>query len=271
MSAGTLHAQAPPPGAPPYVPTPMPLVMEMLDMAGVGEGDVVYDLGSGDGRIVIAAAERGARGVGVEYAGWLVERSRILADSAGVAEQTRFIHQDVFEADVREATVVMLYMGAEFNRRLRPLLLEQLAPGARIVSHAFHMDEWAANRTATFGSGASRATMYLWVVPADVDGFWSLEVDGMDPMSLEFHQSFQAISGQARGTAERSARLVEGSLRGASIRFEIAGPTGDDGEPLLFDGHLENGRLSGTVRGGSGVEARRWRALRFTDPSQAPS
>ncbi|MEX2583243.1 MAG: class I SAM-dependent methyltransferase [Gemmatimonadota bacterium] len=261
-------AQLPPAGDPPYVPTPMSLVHQMLEMAGVGESDVVYDLGSGDGRIVIAAAQRGARGVGVEYEGWLVQRSRAKADSAGVLDRVEFIEQDLFETDVRDATVVLLYLGADFNRRLRPRLLEQLRPGARIVSHGFHMDDWNADRTQTIGTGVSRATMYYWMVPARVDGFWSLEIEGLPPRVLELRQTFQELQGTTEGSA--GALPVAGALRGEAIRFEVPGLQ-DAGESLLlFNGRLEGGRLMGNVEGEESGRVRSWRAVRFTDPSRAP-
>jgi SAM-dependent methyltransferase len=145
----------------PYVATPEAVVMGMLDLAQVGPGDVLYDLGSGDGRIVIAAARRGARTVGVEIDPDLVLQSRASARAAGVEDRATFVRQDLFETDFSEATVVTLYLLPGLNMKLRPKLLAELPPGARIVSHTFHMGDWAPARTARAGG----ARLFLWIVP----------------------------------------------------------------------------------------------------------
>lgn len=126
----------------PFLESPESVVQAMLELAEVGDDDLVYDLGSGDGRIVIAAARRGARGVGIEIAPDLVELSNDNARQAGVAERVRFIEADLFESDFSEATVVMVYLYPKVNRRLRPLLDAQLAPGTRVVSHRYPIQGW---------------------------------------------------------------------------------------------------------------------------------
>jgi SAM-dependent methyltransferase len=267
--AAPLHSQLPAAGDPPYVPTPMPLVERMLDLATVTSRDVVYDLGSGDGRLVISAAERGARGVGIEYEEWLVHRSWSNADSAGVRSRVHFIHGDIFDHEVSEATVVMLYLGADFNLRMRPRLLRQLRPGSRIVSHAFHMGDWQPDAEETVGSGAERATLFFWVIPAEVDGFWSLEIDGLGPMNLEIGQEFQMLSGEVR-QGEQGVPLSGGRMRGEEIRFHLVERSGGRDTPLLFTGRLVDGRLSGTVQGPPEWGTRRWRGLRFSDSLLAP-
>lgn len=154
------------PPAVPFVPTPNEVVAEMLDFAGVTADDVVYDLGSGDGRIVIAAArDRGARAVGIEIDAELVARSRRNAAEAGVADRVEFREQDFFEADVRDATVVMLYLLPTVNRRLRPLLLEQLPPGARIVAHDFDMVDWPPHETRSVDGPERTHLLLRWTVP----------------------------------------------------------------------------------------------------------
>jgi SAM-dependent methyltransferase len=264
----TPEGGGPDPDAPPFVGTPMPLVERMLDIAGVTEDDVVYDLGSGDGRLVIAAAERGARGVGIEYMDWLVERSWLKADSAGVRSRVDFRHADIFEADFKDATVVTLYLGHAFNMRLRPTLLEQLEPGTRVVSHAFHMSDWEPDLEEVVGSGAARANLYLWVVPARVDGFWFLQIEGMPALTLEVDQSFQRLSGDAFRGNERFA-LPSGRLEGYAIEFHLREQQGG-GSTLEFRGTLEAGRLGGTVSGPAGWGERAWTAMRFSDPALAP-
>lgn len=149
----------------PFVPTPQDVVQRMLSLAGVKAGDVVYDLGSGDGRLVIAAAKLGARGVGVDIDPQRIEESRANAKAAGVADQVEFRLQDALEADISDATVVTLYLLSASNAKLRPKLTSQLAPGARIVSHQFGMGDWEPAKVETFtdGNGTSR-TLYLWTV-----------------------------------------------------------------------------------------------------------
>ena len=149
-----------------YEPTPPEIVEEMLELAKVGPKDVVYDLGSGDGRVVIAAAKRGARAVGVEIDRELVERARRAAREAGVAQRAAFRHQDLFDADFRDATVVMLYLLPEVNLALRPRLLEVLAPGTRIVSHSHDMGDWSPDDAREMPDQTGRLhRLYLWVVP----------------------------------------------------------------------------------------------------------
>jgi cyclopropane fatty-acyl-phospholipid synthase-like methyltransferase len=149
----------------PYVSTPPKVVDAMLAMAAVQQGELVYDLGCGDGRIVIQAAKgHGARGVGVDIDPRLVELARRNASDAGVADRVEFRQQDLFEMDLRDADVVALYLGQAINLRLRPRLLDQLRPGARIVSHAFDMGRWEPRRVERVNG----ATAYLWVVPDEV-------------------------------------------------------------------------------------------------------
>lgn len=151
----------------PDVRTPLVVVNEMLRLAQVTASDIVYDLGSGDGRILIAAArDRGARGVGLEIDPTLVAQSTERAHRLGLADRLSFRRQDLFEADLTPATVVTLYLSPDLNRRLRPKLLRELRPGARIVSHGFDMGDWAPARTLPVSSHEGSHTLYLWVVPA---------------------------------------------------------------------------------------------------------
>jgi SAM-dependent methyltransferase len=150
----------------PDVRTPLVVVNEMLRLADVTRDDVVYDLGSGDGRIVIAAAhDRGARGVGFEIDPALVAQANASARRLGLTDRVTFRQDDLFKADLREATVVTLYLSPDLNRRLRPKLLAELRPGSRIVSHAFDMGDWAPARTMQVTSNQGTHTLYLWVVP----------------------------------------------------------------------------------------------------------
>jgi SAM-dependent methyltransferase len=146
-----------------YIPTPQPVVEAMLQLASVKRTDVVYDLGSGDGRIVIAAAKKyGARGVGIELDPALVKVARQNAVTAGVAGRVTFLTQDLFAADLKPATVVTLYLLQSINERLRPKLVRELRPGARVVSHVFNMGpEWPPAQTVT----VERSRIFLWSIP----------------------------------------------------------------------------------------------------------
>ncbi|HEX7218972.1 MAG TPA: class I SAM-dependent methyltransferase [Burkholderiales bacterium] len=145
----------------PYVPTPHAVVDKMLEVAQVGPNDVVYDLGCGDGRIVIAAAKKGARGVGIDIDEQRIREARSNAAAAGVADRVQFRQEDLFKTDFREATVVTMYLLTSVNMRLRPRLLAELKPGTRIVSHAFDLGDWKPLETHKVGS----STVYYWVVP----------------------------------------------------------------------------------------------------------
>ena len=150
----------------PYVPTREPVVLKMLEMAKVTKNDVVYDLGSGDGRIVITAAKQfGARGVGIEIDPKLVREATRHARDAGVADRVSFVHGDIFESDIRQATVVTMYLLPEVNMKLRPKLLSDLKPGTRIVSHNYDLGDWKPRRQASVNVGSVEHIVYFWVVP----------------------------------------------------------------------------------------------------------
>lgn len=160
--AGCVHPRA----DVPYVQTPHEVVAQMLRLAGVGRNDVVYDLGSGDGRLVIAAArDFGARGVGVEIDPRLVAQSVESARRAGVGDRVTFREQDLLQTDLADATVVTLYLSPALNLRLRPKLLRELRAGARIVSHDFDMGDWPPARALRIDVRERASQVYLWVVP----------------------------------------------------------------------------------------------------------
>ncbi len=151
-----------------YVPTPEEVVAEMLRLANVGKDDVIYDLGCGDGRIVITAAQKyGARGVGIDIDPERIKESNENARKAGVTDRVKFLQQDLFTTDFREATVVTLYLLPALNLKLRPKLLSELKPGTRIVSHAFDMGDWKPEKVVNVpGDVDQDRTVYFWVVPA---------------------------------------------------------------------------------------------------------
>ena len=250
----------------PYIKTPQVVVDKMLDLAGVGPDDFLIDLGSGDGRIVITAAQkRGARGFGVELDPSLVEASNAAARKAGVAERARFFARDLFETDIAQASVLTMYLLPEFNVRLRPRILAELRPGTRVVSHDWDMGDWRPDAKAVVEGLVKpvmpmhSSTVYLWIVPARVAGFWSLQVEGAgaeEAMELEFTQRFQDIAGVARRTRGRTL-LQSAHLRGPEIRFAVIDETRRPSEPLHLFGRVFGDTMEGTTGAG-----RRWRAER---------
>ena len=150
----------------PYVPTPESVVAKMLELAKVNKNDVVYDLGSGDGRIVITAAqEHGARGVGYDIDPQRIKEANANAQTARVTDRVRFVQGDLFQADLSEASVVTLYLLPEINLKLRPKLLKELKPGTRIVSHNYGLGDWDPIRTETVDTGTGEHLVFYWVVP----------------------------------------------------------------------------------------------------------
>ena len=167
--AATVAAQAPAETKPldvPYVPTKEPIVERMLRMAKVKQGDVLYDLGCGDGRIVIAAAKRfGIRGVGIDIDPQRIAEAEENARKAGVADRVKFIQGDLFEANIQNATVVTLYLLPEVNLKLRPKLLSDLKPGTRIVSHNYDMGDWKPEQTVKLTVDGTEHVVYAWTIP----------------------------------------------------------------------------------------------------------
>jgi hypothetical protein len=250
----------------PYVRTPQAVVDRMLAIAGVRGSDFLIDLGSGDGRVVLTAAQRyGTRGLGVDLDTTLVAQARASARKAGVADRVVFEKRDLFETDLRPATVVTMYLLPEYNLLLRPKLLAELRPGARIVSHDWDMGEWAPDAKATIPVPdkpvgiAKESTVYLWIVPARVAGRWRAEVprDGrMLTVEIELAQSFQEISGRAHVDG-RAVPVERGRVTGTQILFRFE----DGGKAWRFEGQSKGDRITGRVSE-DGRAARPWRAVR---------
>lgn len=201
----------------PYVPTPQAVVDRMLELAQLGPDDYLIDLGSGDGRIPIAAAKRyGVRGLGVDLDPARVREADENARAAGVTARVAFRQQDLFETAIEDATVVTMYLLPVVNLKLRPRLLYELRPGARIVSHSFRLGEWEADHFEEI----EESDIFLWIVPAKVEGRWRF--DGPHPFTIELTQSFQKIAGTAIAGG-RSTPLADPVLRGAQLSFEFEG------------------------------------------------
>lgn len=198
----------------PYVPTPPELVEAMLDMAKVTAADQLIDLGSGDGRIPLAAARRGATALGVEIDGSLVAKARAAARAEGLEGRASFRTEDLFTTPIRDATVVTLYLLPAINLRLRPRLLVDLAAGTRVVAHAFDMAEWAADRAITVDG----RNAYLWVVPAVAGGEWLMMTAAGGSHRLSVEQRFQRVVVTLDGV-----RATGAELRGAAFGFTVRG------------------------------------------------
>jgi SAM-dependent methyltransferase len=229
-----------------WVPTPQALVDKMLDMAKVGPGDHVIDLGSGDGRTVITAAKRGATAHGIEYNPEMVELSKHNAVEAGVADKATFAKADIFESDFSKATVITLFLLPRLNLKLRPTLL-RMAPGTRIVSNSFDMDDWRPDQTAYVTDGCTGyCRAYLWIVPEKVAGSWQL---GAGVLALE--QKFQVVTGTLT-VGNVVAPLKDLTLEANRITF-TAGAT-------RYTGQVKGGSMEGMSVAG-GQEAK-WQATR---------
>lgn len=223
----------------PYVPTPEKVVEKMLDLAEVKEGDHVIDLGSGDGRIAIAAAKRGARAYGVDIDPQRVKESLENAKAAGVADRTTFREQDLFDTNISEADVITMYLLPSVNRDLRPRILD-LKPGTRVVSHAFDMGEWEADERADVDG----RQVYFWRVPAKVDGAWTVEHGG-ETIRVTFNQRFQKLNGTAQ-MGEGSVP-VNGEVKADVVTFSI----GEGDQQRTYSGRLNGTQLEPVASEGS--------------------
>lgn len=248
----------------PYVPSTRLNVDEMLRLAAVQPGDIVYDLGSGDGRVVIAAArDWGARGVGIEIDRQLVAQSRDLARREGVAERVSFREGDVLKADIREATVVTMYLLTPLVQKLQPKLLGELKPGTRIIAHDYGFTDWKPDRHVRVSKN-----FYLYVVPASVTGKWQLTASlaaGAREFDLELKQRFQEVSGGVRlGGGYLPA--FDARLAGERITFVLV----EDDVSYRFEGRVSANAIEGLVRWGYGPRQQEstWRATRVTTVSE---
>ncbi len=235
---------------PPFVTTPSQVVERMLALAQVKPDDFVIDLGSGDGRVVIAAAKQfGARGVGIELHARLVELARDNARAAGVSDRAQFVQGDVLEADLSRATVVTVYLLPWLMDKLQPALLK-LKPGTRIVSHRFTWTGWAPDRSEIVRLSAHHemqgdvSRIHLWIVPAQVRGAWrAADPAGGGDWRLNISQDYQAIEIDA-SLGARALRVSEARLSGGEISFAV-----DDAR---YRGRMEGGRIVGELtRSGS--------------------
>ncbi len=232
-----------------WVPTPDELIATMLDMAKVTPNDYVIDLGSGDGRIVIAAAKRGARATGIEFNPDMANLARHNAEKEGVSEKAKFINADIFESDFSQATVLTMYLLPHLNMKLRPTILD-MKPGTRVVTHAFTMEDWEADQSET----ANGRSAYLWIVPAKVAGTWTWQ-EASGKVALNLNQTFQKIDGTLLINNEELP-IENASLRGDRISFTIS-----EGNPRkkAYEGRINGKAIDGVIKAANGRELK-WTA-----------
>jgi len=238
-----------------WVPTPDEVVERMLIMAQTKPEDYVIDLGAGDGKIAIAAAKKfGARAMGVEYNPEMVTFAQRNAKAAGVTDKAQIVHGDIFATDFTQATVITMYLLPSLNMKLRPQILA-LRPGTRIVTHAFNMEDWEPDES----TDVDGRRVYLWIVPANIAGRWSLELSGgaSDKLSLNFDQRFQRIEGVAY-LGSVLAGLREPRLSGFRISFAYVDLKGVRRD---FSGRVTGATMEGSFRGDNGQEGR-WSAAK---------
>ena len=249
-------------GTTPFVVTPDAVVERMIYLAQPKAGERLVDLGSGDGRIVIEAARRGATGYGVDIDPKLVALATERAKRAGVSERARFEVKDLFETDLRGVDVVTMYLLPEVNLQLRPRLLSQLKPGARIVSHDYDLGDWPFDEMIELGLAEKmvgplgRSRVFLWVVPGDARGRWVSELPDLGGRWLfDLKQKYQILDADAKaGAAEMVVRGAR--LRGEELRMAVTGMVGGKGYNVLFRGTIAGDRIRGEARVSDGDTAR---------------
>lgn len=223
----------------PYVPTPEAVVLRMLQIAEVGPEDYVIDLGSGDGRIPIAAVRdfRAREALGIDLNPQRIAEAEQNAEMAGLTDRVRFVEGDLFEQDISSASVLTMYLLPRVNLRLRPVILERMAPGTRVVSHAFTMDDWEADHSEM----VQGSYIYLWIVPARVEGQWEVQNGQGERFTVQLRQRFQMIDGSVQD-GPYSAPLA-GRLNGAQLTLDMGGER--------YVGRVDGDRIEGL--GGEGA------------------
>ncbi|HEY7116015.1 MAG TPA: class I SAM-dependent methyltransferase [Tepidisphaeraceae bacterium] len=253
----------------PFVPTDDAVVPAILRLASVGSGDVLYDLGCGDGRIVIAAARQlSASGVGVDIDPLRIQECREAARRARVGDRVRFVQASLFDVDLRPATVVTLYLLPSLNIRLRPKLLTELRPGARVISNHFDMADWRPDEVAH----AHHRTLYRWIVPAWVAGEWHCTINdpaGRRRIVLNLERRYQIVTGTAL-VGGRPALIGEGRIHGDMLTFRLV-EWGRGGAIMRYRAHVEGSQLRGACwEDGDDAHPVEWGGVRAQATSIAP-
>mgnify|MGYP001179286701 CR=1 FL=1 len=258
----------------PYASTPSDVVEKMMEVARVGPGDYVIDLGCGDGRIVIAAARKGAFGHGVDLDPERIREARENAQKANVSEKVMFVKEDIFETDISQASVIAMYLLSTVNEDLRPRLMKELDPGTRVVSHNFGMGVWEPDEHLILGDSYMDKDnltieqqlekldheIFLWFVPAKIEGEWKWQNNGKN-FTMKVEQNFQKF--HAKLTAGKDSLIISNkALKGKKLSFTASNP--EDGSHYAFNGKVEINRITGTVqiRKQNNHLIRRWEAGR---------
>lgn len=261
----------------PYASTPPDVVEKMLNVADVGSGDYVIDLGCGDGRIVIAATKRGAFGHGVDLDPERVKEARDNAQKANVSERVMFLQEDIFKTDISRASVITIYLLSTVNEDLRPRLLNELEPGTRIVSHNFGMGIWEPDEHLILGDSYMDKDeltidqqlevldheIFLWIVPAKIEGRWSWQNHGKK-FTMHVEQNFQKF--HARLTRGKDTLIMSNKvLKGKKLNFTAS--NSEDGAHYTFSGKVEGNQIIGNVqiREQNDKMIRRWEAVKKVD------
>lgn len=254
----------------PYVPTPQAVVDAMLDFGKVGPRDFVIDLGSGDGRIVLTAAQRyKARGMGFDIDPELVDQSNAEAQKRGLSDRVSFVQQDVLQAKIDHATIVTLYLLPGMMQNLQAKFIRELKPGTRIVSHDFPFGDWKPDRETSvdvpekYGTpGQWKSTLFYWVVPAQVQGTWQLNAPAIspEPVPLTLQQQFQMLEGAVNARGKR-VPVAGGKVEADQVAFKLAMPTGGTYD---FRGAIDGERMRGEVVQGGRSFA--WTATKSKTP-----
>lgn len=257
-------------GTVPFVVTPLEVVDRMLRIADIGPGDHVIDLGSGDGRIVIGAAKRGARALGIDIDPSLVARGRENARAAGVAERTEFVAQDLFDTDLSRASVITMYLLPDVNLKLRPSLL-LLKPGTRVVSHDWNMGAWEPDETIELrtpekpvGLGG-KSRVHLWIIPADARGHWIADLPQHGgAWTFDIGQEYQSVGVRVRTGGGREHTVRATRLRGLEIKMVVTGLVAGKAWNHLFQGTISGDHITGEVLVSDGGQQRTlpWTAIR---------
>jgi len=257
----------------PYASTPPNVVEKMMNVARVGAGDYVIDLGCGDGRIVIAAAKRGAFGHGVDLDPERIKEARDNAQKADVSGKVMFLREDIFETDISQASVITMYLLSTVNEDLRPRLFNELEPGTRIVSHNFGMGIWEPDEHLILGDSymdKDKLTIdqqlevldheiFLWIVPAKIEGRWSWQSRGRR-FTMQVEQNFQKF--HARLTSGKDTLVISNKvLKGKKLNFTASNP--EEGIHYAFSGKVEGNQITGSVqiREQNDKMVRRWEAI----------
>ena len=233
----------------PYVPTPNNVVERMLDLTDVKSSDYVIDLGSGDGRIVIAAAKRGANGHGIDLDPERIAEARENARREGVDGQIMFMEENIFDTDFSEASVITMYLLPSVNKKLRPELINKLQPGTQVVSHSFDMGSWKADKKVVVKNNGRSHDIYYWVIPAQAEGTWTWSYNGNN-YNMTVNQRFQEISVKLTDGSDTFFDIHKAELKGK--RLTVRASSGS--QNYIFSGRVEGDKVYGMMQHHNGQE-----------------